>query len=810
MSPGKAQPGEPGSSSTPQRPNVAGLAGSSLKSTPNSRGAATVSDHISLVGVEVEKIRPWIQRDIEQAKTCPVDAMLQVLLQRASIDHKTEQPGLLERCLEAVLPVCNGRVKCAGKDEPKLHSSRIKKALDRYVLPGVERKYYEPFIQVTNIALACLADIKVDGMRAASAKVDILCQLNDKEICQEHQDKKSRRKPDVVILPFQSSLKAFPNDGNDDARHRFETAAKPTEEPLLWTDVLASIEFKRKSKVLARPRFSYTVKNYVYTKPDYLRLETAALDGPVATASGLSQTQSKQPEPAPASLRRSARVAESSQNAPSKSSSKRKAAESVESSRKRPKVGDTDTKLDVTVQTGLYAAEMFAANVAVSHLLNLIVIDDVVWIWYYDRQGTIQCSGINFIDDLPRFMVLLYAFQRFDLEDWGRNKHFKEVKEGTCVKEGVLRFDLRPEDLEDVELGDVELGGVDLEIHTSDEERVTHYGLKGRATNVFPVTSEALAKKFPEIEEDGMVAKIFWGEEQRTSEPEILSKVFDIADKEKETVKGHVPQLLWHCKVKNPTSAVRKALGLADPSKGSRVLYILVFRKLRPITELHGEDFFNVWRQCILCHLALWKGGVHHRDVSPPNMMYYRTKNGVLMGVLNDYDLSSLATTPGPQGNERTGTVPFMALDLLSLQGQRGEVEHLYRHDLESFMWVLAWVCLRYRNGVLLPRETRPLDEWATLDAVACGEKKYFFMGNFLGYRTSDIKPCMWDLVADCFDILDSDASDNRRSRNKQSRQSKAGAGEQTSAGESVQDMDDFLHKFTSTESWIRLSNSLP
>ncbi|KAG0699564.1 hypothetical protein DFH29DRAFT_1001899 [Suillus ampliporus] len=115
----------------------------------------------------------------------------------------------------------------------------------------------------------------------------------------------------------------------------------------------------------------------------------------------------------------------------------------------------------------------------------------------------------------------------------------------------------KPDDLGDAQLGDTELGGVDLEIHTSDEERVTHYGLKGRATNMFPVTSEALAKKFPKIEEDGMVAKIFWAEEQRTSEPEILSTVFDIVDKEQEIVKGHVPRLLWHCKVKTPTSTVR-------------------------------------------------------------------------------------------------------------------------------------------------------------------------------------------------------------------------------------------------------------
>ncbi|KAG1805973.1 uncharacterized protein BJ212DRAFT_1437720, partial [Suillus subaureus] len=325
----------------------------------------------------------------------------------------------------------------------------------------------------------------------------------------------------------------------------------------------------------------------------------------------------------------------------------------------------------------MYAAEMFAANLAVNHLINLIVIDDVMWIWYYDRQGTIQSSGINFIQDLPRFMVLLYALQRFGLEDWGRNKDFLPVQvEGKQCHE----FNIK----------DVELGEVDLLLHTSHDERVTHYGLQGRATNVVPVTSKALAKKYDNLP-DGMVAKIFWGEVDRTSEPEILKRVEEIA-KAHDTVKNHIPKLLWHHTFTNPTSAIREALGVPEPTKGSRVLYVLVFPKLLPITELYNKELFDVWCQCILCHLTLWKEGVYHRDVSPGNLMWY-WKDGKRIGVLNDYDLSSLANDQGPRGNERTGTVPFMALDLLSVKGQRGEVKHLYRHDLESFIWCFAWIC---------------------------------------------------------------------------------------------------------------------
>ncbi|KAG0694105.1 hypothetical protein DFH29DRAFT_838758, partial [Suillus ampliporus] len=99
-------------------------------------------------------------------------------------------------------------------------------------------------------------------------------------------------------------------------------------------------------------------------------------------------------------------------------------------------------------------------------------------------------------------------------------------------------------------------------------------------------------------------------------------------------------------------------------------------------------------------HRALWKNGVRHRDVSPSNLMVYKLGD-LWIGVLNDYDLSS-TQNHSPSGRERTGMVPFMALDLLTKKAIAGEVEHLYQHDAESLIWVLGWVCLRYEGGKLL------------------------------------------------------------------------------------------------------------
>jgi hypothetical protein len=125
---------------------------------------------------------------------------------------------------------------------------------------------------------------------------------------------------------------------------------------------------------------------------------------------------------------------------------------------------------------------------------------------------------------------------------------------------------------------------------------------------------------------------------------DILKKVYEIAE-ELDSVKGHVPVLLWRYKFTEPTSEIREALGVSEPKKGSHGLYVLMFPKLQPITELQGADFFNVWKQCILCtwfvvptylsvelirvagHYDLWQAGVYHRDISPANMMWYRKGN---------------------------------------------------------------------------------------------------------------------------------------------------------------------------------------
>ncbi|OAX30751.1 hypothetical protein K503DRAFT_176001 [Rhizopogon vinicolor AM-OR11-026] len=149
-----------------------------------------------------------------------------------------------------------------------------------------------------------------------------------------------------------------------------------------------------------------------------------------------------------------------------------------------------------------------------------------------------------------------------------------------------------------------------------------------------------------------------------------------------------------------------------------------------------------------------------------------------------------------------------MALDLLTEEGQRGEVKHLYRHDLESFIWVLVWVSLRYKDGQLLPRKSRPFDAWATVDAETCGDKKLSFQSRFLKYKSFAVDQYMWQLVMDCVGVLKADTYRREALELKQERQLARGGG-QVMAEKMELDDREFLDLFTHTDTWVQLSNSV-
>lgn len=101
-----------------------------------------------------------------------------------------------------------------------------------------------------------------------------------------------------------------------------------------------------------------------------------------------------------------------------------------------------------------------------------------------------------------------------------------------------------------------------------------------------------------------------------------------------------------------------------------------------------------------------------HRDVSVENMMYRLGTEGNVVGVLNDFDLAIMLSEQanGPVSKQRTGTRPYMAIELLeSVDGN--PPLHLCRHDLESMMYAIVdLVCFRHASAE--DKNDSPIAEW--------------------------------------------------------------------------------------------------
>ena len=95
-----------------------------------------------------------------------------------------------------------------------------------------------------------------------------------------------------------------------------------------------------------------------------------------------------------------------------------------------------------------------------------------------------------------------------------------------------------------------------------------------------------------------------------------------------------------------------------------------------------------------------------HRDISLNNLML-RKEGDKVYAVLNNFNLAVSADVKSTLSKQRTGTKPFMAIDLL----RPDPLVHMCRHDLESIFYVLVWITSRFHGGKEIA--DAPLQEWA-------------------------------------------------------------------------------------------------
>ncbi|EDN09429.1 predicted protein [Histoplasma mississippiense (nom. inval.)] len=149
---------------------------------------------------------------------------------------------------------------------------------------------------------------------------------------------------------------------------------------------------------------------------------------------------------------------------------------------------------------------------------------------------------------------------------------------------------------------------------------------------------------------------------------------------------------------------------------------------------------------CIEGYMSLHdEAGLIQCDVSPRNLMVNEDKdNPSWPAFLIDLDLAIKTQRDGSSGARgKTGTRAFMAIGVLY-----GE-KHCFMHDLESFFWVLFWICIHYDapgKGRIVER----FEEWNYVSTEKLADEKKGVIsdeGDFLRILKDNFTPYYQSLI---------------------------------------------------------------
>ncbi|RMZ89596.1 hypothetical protein DV736_g3180, partial [Chaetothyriales sp. CBS 134916] len=143
-------------------------------------------------------------------------------------------------------------------------------------------------------------------------------------------------------------------------------------------------------------------------------------------------------------------------------------------------------------------------------------------------------------------------------------------------------------------------------------------------------------------------------------------------------------------------------------------------------------ELLEALRDAIKAHESLYrKGNILHRDISENNIIITDPKTDGFKGMLIDLDLAKELGSGRSGARCRTGTMEFMAIEVL--QG----ISHTYRHDLESFFYVLIWQCGRRGWKFLHSSKEQPapslLTKWyiGTYREIASAKRGHMHVDGF-------------------------------------------------------------------------------
>ncbi|KAG7444812.1 uncharacterized protein BT62DRAFT_228547 [Guyanagaster necrorhizus] len=380
--------------------------------------------------------------------------------------------------------------------------------------------------------------------------------------------------------------------------------------------------------------------------------------------------------------------------------------EEAESERLREiwKGKDDKNKEDPQLQCACYAMEVLSSTGFRTHSIGALIGGTHLQMLYYDRSSIIVSQEIDMDNDPDSFIAMLIGLHGLTLEKNGIHsfivdpflsdyaEYTKEHQDDTATLFEGRKLTLKKSDGTPVVLT---LGKIIFR----------QPGVIGRDTCVV----EATAEGYEEWKGMETIVKISWQAKSRPSEKDFMNDVKNAVETmskdgaPRHWVADHLPNILlsqdFEMAEDSPQARLKEyfdAVSYADGGSFNyeeRVCRIMVEERLYSITSLreprqYAQGIFDI----LQVHKWVYDHAkIMHQDISMTNLMW-RKRNGVICGILSDFDLSSYRDRESASALRRTGTGPYYACDLL----KEDPPVHSYRHDVESIFNGLVLLCCRY------------------------------------------------------------------------------------------------------------------
>ncbi|TFY67138.1 hypothetical protein EVJ58_g1825 [Rhodofomes roseus] len=216
------------------------------------------------------------------------------------------------------------------------------------------------------------------------------------------------------------------------------------------------------------------------------------------------------------------------------------------------------------------------------------------------------------------------------------------------------------------------------------------------------------------------VLKSSWRDQRRSPEADLYRVISTYDD-----CPPGVPELLCGGDVlygdRQPLKLLTTAQLRGDPeSSESKVLHRLVLSIVGEGLWKYTDELqlLRAFRAVVEVHEYLCSKGIIHGDISAGNLLLWPGPSAKAAGFLSDFDLAHFDESVLPHAQEEpvnmaskvkhtnvtddtrghipvTGTLQFMALELLGSISSKKSIGHTAAHDLESISYVLGYTALR-------------------------------------------------------------------------------------------------------------------